>query len=452
MPPCVVGSSYYGVIDGEPTLCVLALRTRHKETQDFLYVLGIPTDSDGFRARLIRANRTAHEKIWVRLVILKRLNHLGKGPRRGLTYADWGSVEGSPIVPRLDDLVAMTEKAATMPLERGAVKISGVDESLAEDDEEEDEDAMDMFEPVKEVTDRQPVGAGSESVIEQRMGSMLSVMEGVARRMDAMEEKERRLEGGAASQARPLSYSMGDGGPGTGRFLARRPTAPLTPGRPEAPTSRPEATRERADGPDETEQPLLERLTSALERLGAKGGGDGGLPAGQKALFKLDGAKGRVAQSLLDSTAESDPGSVVTCFEQQVMRYANVAPGATACDAAAHLLDVWRRVVPAKEHFLSARVGEAVVDAYRRIRVGDTEHGLARMALLLGSLEQAILDGGRWELRAESLVGLPPCQLAAYSRLGEKPKPGKLGRLALLADPVRSTTATAVFRDSAADA
>ena len=76
-------------------------------------------------------------------------------------------------------------------------------------------------------------------------------------------------------------------------------------------------------------------------------------------------------------------------------------------------------------------------------------HAAARCALGIGALEQAVLDGGRWGMRAGTLAGLPPAPLHRYRALGsDAPKDGKLGQTAHLVDPLRATVARAVYKDS----
>ena len=112
--------------------------------------------------------------------------------------------------------------------------------------------------------------------------------------------------------------------------------------------------------------------------------------------------------------------------------------------------------MPARDHATLARVGEAVIDAYRSIREGRPMRGAARLALLIGAMEQACLDAGRWAPRAQHLSGMPPVPLQVYTALPAEEKkaqdkdPSKLGAVARLADPMRATTALAVFKDDGA--
>jgi len=275
----------------------------------------------------------------------------------------------------------------------------------------------------------------------QMDAALKRALDPLAARLTALENTPPRASPAAAptGSAAPLSSEMN-------RFMARRPggmaasKVPLVPQSKAAPRKA-TVLLEEDFGSEEDELDPRERQYSRREPSYS-----------QRALFRLEGARGRVAQAELDEAYEEDPGEVVNRFERQVMRFANVVPGTTGQHAGAHLLDVWRRTVPAGEHFLSARMGEAVIDAYRRLRAGEVEHALARLALVIGALEQSVRDNGRWTARAETLVGLPPAQLEAYGKLKTKPKDDKsLGQLAQLADPTRSTTATAVHKENAGE-
>jgi hypothetical protein len=72
--------------------------------------------------------------------------------------------------------------------------------------------------------------------------------------------------------------------------------------------------------------------------------------------------------------------------------------------------------------------------------------------LLLAAMEQATLDGGKWEPRADTLIGLPhpPKHLYHAPSADQKPKDGKspLGPMAQLVSPARATTALAVYREN----
>ena len=174
-----------------------------------------------------------------------------------------------------------------------------------------------------------------------------------------------------------------------------------------------------------------------------------GMPSPHTLLMKVQGVKGRVAQDQLNETLDHDPMSVVHAFERQVV----LAQGGSTTDGAKAphqaLLGTWRDTVPAKEHALAARMGEVLCDVYRHMREGRTPHALARTALALGALEQSVRDGGKWPMRASTLVGLPEAPLQRYAAMGsDTPAAGKLGKAAQLVDPVRASAAKAVWQDA----
>ena len=187
----------------------------------------------------------------------------------------------------------------------------------------------------------------------------------------------------------------------------------------------------------------------------------GAVSASQAQLFKLHGAKGRVAQDQLNRDFNSNPQGVVEGFEEAVLRRAGAhdrvgAGGSAGAAAADVLLDTWRDTVPAREAQSTARIGEAVIDAYCAIRRGDPMRGAARLALLIGAMEQCNLDTYRWHPRASTMTGMPPLPMQRYQALPAEAKKGqdagakKLGEMAQLCDPVRATTALAVHKDAEA--
>ena len=177
--------------------------------------------------------------------------------------------------------------------------------------------------------------------------------------------------------------------------------------------------------------------------------GPRGLVPPHTLLMKVQGVKGRVAQDQLNESFDADPMAVVQAFERQVV----LAQGGSTHELAKMphhaLLGVWRETVPAKEHAMAARTGEILCDVYRHLREGRTPHALARTALALGALEQSVRDGGKWALRAGTLVGMPEAPLHRYAAMGsDTPATGKLGKQAVLVDPVRASAAKAVWQDA----
>ena len=107
--------------------------------------------------------------------------------------------------------------------------------------------------------------------------------------------------------------------------------------------------------------------------------------------------------------------------------------------------------MPAKEHAWVVRISEAVLDAYIALRQGNVVRGTARLTLLLAAMEQSVLDEGKWNLRAATLLGMPPAPSQNYRAPSSKQKPpgdNKLGPLAQFCSADRSTTALAVYRDN----
>ena len=168
-------------------------------------------------------------------------------------------------------------------------------------------------------------------------------------------------------------------------------------------------------------------------------------------LFKLEGARGRVAQDDLNAEFESDPAAVVAQFEAAVKRL-KTPDNMEAVLPSQSIVDAWREHVPAREHALVMRVSEAILNAYCALRAGQLHKGMARLALLLAALEQHTLDGGKWTYRAETVLGMPPAPQHAPP-VDMKPKAEKeskpaLGPLAQFCSPERATTALEAFKEN----
>ena len=105
----------------------------------------------------------------------------------------------------------------------------------------------------------------------------------------------------------------------------------------------------------------------------------------------------------------------------------------------------------AKDHAQIVGTAEAVLDADLSLRQGNVARGMARLALLLAAMEQSVLDEVKWNLRAATLLGLPPAPMQNYRAPTAEQKPSgenKLGPLAQFCSADRSTTALAVYRDN----
>ena len=193
---------------------------------------------------------------------------------------------------------------------------------------------------------------------------------------------------------------------------------------------------------------MLQRATLALEQVAGRPSGLFNVEkAGPK--FKLLGAQGRVQQDALNKAFNDDPAAVVREFEAAVKSLAAIDPHEPLTG---HIIqETWRNHVPAKEHAQIVRTSEAVLDAYLALRQGNVARGMARLALLLAAMEQSVLDQGKWDLRAETLLGLPRAPLHSYRAPTAEQKPSgenKLGPLAQFCSADRSTTALAVYRDN----
>ena len=450
------GQPYYGCVNGARTKAIYIGTRTNRNTNCVFYLLAVPVlegeaeVENGAKTMKVRdAQAPGPACLCVRVVALVNLN-LQQAPRAAkASYRDWP--EGA--VPRLDDLTGLLNIPEALPMAvtsegQGVVIMSESEAVMSEAEGDMYGQNMDLGVLFSESPPLAPRAAAPERL----PTAADAVGEAVAKALGPLalrlERLEARLEGtdrgppGPERQVAfaPLSRDL------EARFMARRPEQGMAAPRPREPILAPLTRAGQAllpDEPDEFEELELQEPRQVTRPQAT------GPSLSRAALFRLEGARGRVAQAELDSMFEANPSEVVTSFERQVLRHANVLPGTTSRsgDAAAHLLDVWRRTVPAGDHFLTARVGEAIIDSYRRLRTGDTAGALARMALTLGALEQSVRDGAQWELRAETLLGLPPAQLDAYKKLQAKPNGKKVGTLAQLADPVRTTTANAVYKE-----
>ena len=458
---CFPGTIYYGLIDRRLTIAVLISRTLNTTTGTHCYLLATPcsTVNDPKTQTVRPMGHEGGERLAVKLVAIRRLNSLRRSPQvlgPLQQYATWGGTEAEPVLPILQDLVALSKLNEALPINEEGKGIllseqnpNSSDESDSDDSTQAKKDtlAQTFFQPVQPKEPTRKETPAPRAIDDALIGAIREALNPMERRLASLEQQTPRQR---EDQGRlPLSSELHEKKDVEERFMHRRPA--IFPTR-TANRRMPMTTPEADEGSEEMIEP--DRIEDAYRRgfeKAARLATNQREPShAQRSLFRLDGAKGRVAQTELDSLYEEDPEGVVIKFEEQVGRFANVMPGATS-EPAAHLLDVWRRTVPARDHVFSARVGEAIIDAYRRLRAGETQHAQARLALLLGALEQSVLDNGRWE-RAEALVGLPPTPINMYARLEEpRPKTGKLGRLGQLADPIRSTTALAVHRDTNVD-
>ena len=172
-------------------------------------------------------------------------------------------------------------------------------------------------------------------------------------------------------------------------------------------------------------------------------------------LFKMEGARGRLAQDRLDTQLREHPAVIVAEFEDAVRREAPPEDPAETDITLGQLQRAWRQTVPAKEHPLVVRVTEALLHIYHHLRAGRTQLGMARTALLIAAMEQGVRDNGRMEKRADVLACMPPPPLSLYhahsteERQQLKDDKKGLGTMARLVGATRATTARAVYLENA---
>ena len=216
------------------------------------------------------------------------------------------------------------------------------------------------------------------------------------------------------------------------------------------PSSAPVAAPETDSAPALPVNKMLMRATLALEQVAGRNTALFSQPSHSTVpKFKLTGAQGRVQQDALNKAFNEDPAAVVREFEAAVASLAALDPSE---QLTGHIIqETWRDNVPAKEHAQIVRTSEAVLDAYLALRQGNVARGMARLALLLAAMEQSVLDEGKWNLRAGTLLGMPPAPVHNYRTATAEQKPSgsnKLGPLAQFCSADRSTTALAVYRDN----
>ena len=485
MPGALPGTQYFGNLDGVRTTAIL-VSVPDPNDLDPVYLLAVPPPSpDADRLQQVRDPQHPDDML---PVVLKAVSPSGmKGMRRtppasGPEPLTWGEDR----IPRLDDLVALRENPAALPIDvtgRRVIVAQAEDLGSEADPQHETElervNLAERFFPSPQRSGT--VSAAVRRVEQGALDRMASALDRLAtdqmaarREQRAVIERLSVLEQGSSARAAPPADS------GTGVFsigtpqplnsddqlflaslLDRRPTSAAAA--PPTTTARaPPAYRSSAPGSDaagHTGDPalrMLERTTAALEVLAAGDHGRVGMPkAPASQLFKLDGARGRVAQDLLNSEFERDPTRVVREFEEAVARLKQPEDPQGVLPSAS-IMEAWREHVPAREHALVVRVSEAVLSAYTALRSNQVAKGMARLALLLAALEQHTLDGGKWTYRAETLLGMPPAPMHLYHApsADTKPKPeGKDGKLALgplaqFCSPQRATTALAVFKEN----
>ena len=296
-------------------------------------------------------------------------------------------------------------------------------------------------------------GGGSNAATEERLDAILHAITTQNQRLEALEQGRRAaLAGRPAAAAKTVTGTFDDAHlaelSAADRALINelknaRPSEVFTP-------SAVEAAAASDSAPALPVDKMLMRATLALEQVA----GRNTAPFGQQShstvpKFKLTGAQGRVQQDALNKAFNEDPAAVVREFEAAVASLAALDPSE---QLTGHIIqETWRNNVPAKEHAQIVRTSEAVLDAYLALRQGNVARGMARLALLLAAMEQSVLDEGKWNLRAGTLLGMPPAPVHNYRTATAEQKPSgsnKLGPLAQFCSADRSTTALAVYRDN----
>ena len=452
------GSTYFACIDGKHRKAIMVQMCQDQSKHQKFYLLAVAAHDDEERAQEIRGTGG-----FTKIVAVQNLTY-PKHARPGVDYLDW-----SERTPELHELTELLKNQEAMP---ARVKAGGtdievllsetepIDNSDLERSHETNFAMMNMFAPFTPQVDppnKDTGGKEPRSDTAEGTDKILHAISQLAARVDRMESQ--------GSQASTINTAGGGGGWAADiddefeRAQKHKPTEKrnvthrqVVTG-PEAPLPPPQETAETPFN-----QAMLTSIASAVASAVADVHKSGrNATSAHAQLFKLHGAKGRVAQDQLDRDFDENPGEVIIAFERAVERRAGglANPAAAHCGGAADaLLQVWRETVPAKEAGTVARIGEAVIDAYRSIRNGNTERGAARLALLIGAMEQSVLDNHRWQPRAATITGMPPTPMHAYQALPAEAKKGqdasskKVGQMAMLCDPTRATTALAVFKDS----
>ena len=153
-----------------------------------------------------------------------------------------------------------------------------------------------------------------------------------------------------------------------------RPTGPVAAAHSAPSLTSPAAPGADATGADdfaEASKTMLQRATVALEVIAGSGEmARVSMPKSKRSqLFKLEGARGRVAQDELNADFERDPGAVVAEFQAAVKRL-KMPESPDAVLPSPMIVEAWREHVPAKEHHLVIRVSEAILNAYCAFRAG----------------------------------------------------------------------------------
>jgi len=456
--------------NGCPTIAVLVSRRHSPETGGYLYLVAVPSLPDHPMAQEAR-DASSGQVIHVRLCEVDQLNlrSFRKTMKSQVPYQLW--LDSSDRTPRLDDLERIARDPGALPLpvvarqasDEGAESSSdgeGVSSSSAARQSGQREALARTLESERQVAAQRR----RQELQDSAMAQLAASVERISVRLDSMERHQHerpRIATGVADA--PVGGAPSARGPSAEADFAElvrgRPTAPLA-----APSRRPTADRGPGEA-RESEGPAPAWAQTLVRAFGEAAAHRDPVPVDSNSarnakLFKLQGVQGRMAQDILNDEVKTDPGRILREFEQQVERLSPTDPvlGPLGDDGASRkvgsrLLPVWRANVPARDHHLCARLGEALVDIYRLLDAGRAEHAQARTALAICCVEQVVRDFGKWSLRPESLLGLPPCPLQQYGSQTKEAKDaaGKetpLRLLSQLAPPARASTASAVYKEN----
>ena len=163
--------------------------------------------------------------------------------------------------------------------------------------------------------------------------------------------------------------------------------------------------------------------------------------------FKLDTAQGRAAQMALQTELDQQPERTVTIFRE-------LAKQATGPKLS--LLDWWRSNVPLRDDPKFIHFSEFLIMLWELHEEGNTVRAQAEIALFLGAIEQAALDGNWRKAREQrGTKNDPPIQ--AYLRAKDQKDRqgdamgGEARESARLMDPRRDTAASRVLYENATD-
>lgn len=457
------GNVYYGLIEQVRCKAVVIQQCQDSINQQTFYLVAVPADDGDERCQQIRDPEGII--MYVKVLAVPRMN-MPRTPRAGMNYRDWG--ERTPSVAALTELLKNPEALpARVNNESNQVEVmlseTETGEPPLDQQYETNLELTRLFAPVSRENDGMSANRVSETNTANDAreeanpdvsAAILDALSKLNARMERLEsppplrdtqQVPRQNTGGAFDDLEEELDRATNAVPSRVRSSVPAPPQPLT----------------RAQTPpvaSSLDPAMVEWMKSISEAVVSR---QSTVSASQAQLFKLHGAKGRVAQDELNRNFDRDPGAVIEMFETAVVRRAggHHRPGVGGSGGVAAtdvLLDAWRQTVPAREAHSTARIGEAVIDAYCAIRRGDPARGAARLALLIGAMEQSVLDNYRWHPRASTMTGMPPLPLQLYQTLPAEAKKGqdsngkKLGEMAQLCDPVRSTTALAVYKDTEA--